>query len=102
MGPPSVKRPVNRLYASRGVSCPVSENGRASKGELSIINPRLPWYGHFPGARLLPNAGSWLKGELAALLTLPLTRKPSAARLATSEETSAEATGAFAALTSVD
>jgi hypothetical protein len=49
---------------------------------------------------LLPKAGTWLKGELAALLALPLTRKPSAARRETSAEISVSATGAFDALTS--
>src|SRR2546422_6035765 len=87
MGPPSVASPVNLLYAGRGVFCPVSENGRASTGELSIRNPRLPLYRHLPGARLLPKAGNMVKGELAALFTLPLTRKPSAARRETSAET---------------
>ena len=89
------------------MSWPVSENGRASRRELSMMNPKLPWYGHLPGARLLPNAGSWLKGELAALLTLPLTRKPSAARRASSDDTCADETSTagtvdFAAVISVD
>ena len=65
-----------------------------------MIKPKLPLYRHLPGARLLPNAGIWLKGELAALFTLPLTRKPSAARRETSAETSVAATGVFDALTS--
>ena len=80
--------------------CPVNENGRASRRELSIRKPRLPLYRHRPGARLLPKAAIWVKGELAELLTLPLTRKPSAARRETSEETSVAVTGVSDALTS--
>ena len=65
-----------------------------------MINPKLPLYRHLPGARLLPKAGTALNGELAALLTLPFTRKPSAALRETSADISVAVTGAFDALTS--
>src|SRR5579871_3164668 len=46
----------------------------------------LPLYSERAPRRLLPNAPAWAKGELAALLAVPLMRKPSAARWLRSEE----------------
>src|SRR6266496_5693421 len=77
MGPPNDASPVMRLYEGFGVSCPVSENERASSDELSSTNPRLPLYNDRPPRRLFPNAADCAKGEAAPLFTLPLIRTPS-------------------------
>jgi hypothetical protein len=57
---------------------------RASRAELSSINPMLPLYSDVGPRRLLPNAGASENGERAPLFTVPLMSNPSAARLLSS------------------
>src|SRR5579883_621493 len=78
IGPPNVATPWIRLYDGFGVSCPVSENDRASSAVLSRITPIPPLYCPRPLRRLLPNAAICANGDDAPLLTLPLIRKLSA------------------------
>ena len=63
-----------------GVFWPLREKGRASNAELSKMTPSPPLYSPLAPLRLLPKANDCAKGEAAPFITLPLIRKPSAAR----------------------
>src|SRR5580704_6360055 len=70
------------------------------------MTPMLPLYSDRDPRRLLPKACAIAKGELAALLAVPLIRKPSAARWLSSALAGIPASGsaelfAVAAFTSV-
>src|SRR5260370_41058573 len=76
-GTPSVAKKVPLLDCDLGMLWPLKEKGRASSAELPRVIPSPPVYKPFLPLRLLPNAGASENCDVAALLTLPLMRRPS-------------------------
>src|SRR5260370_24464539 len=76
-GTPSVAKKVPLLDCDLGMLWPLKEKGRASSAELPRVIASPPVYKPFLPLRLLPNAGASENCDVAALLTLPLMRRPS-------------------------
>src|ERR1035441_5163419 len=78
IGPCSVATPVKSLNAGFGGSMPLREYGRAFSAELSSVAANPPVYKALLPERVFPKAEFVAYCEVAALLTLPCTRNPSA------------------------
>src|SRR5580698_5344732 len=76
-GPPRNTPPVMLLYDGFEDSCPLKEYCRASSAELSSFRLNPPVYRLLVPFRVFPNAGASVNCDVAALFTLPLTRRPS-------------------------